>query len=254
MTGTRAQQAREGTAVGKQDVDVGALVVAERERLVRLCGHLSGSAEAAEDLAHETMIEAYRNAHKLHDPRRQAQWLWAIARHVCLRWTRHHGREAARLTLLPDAEEVPASLIATDDVEAELTREELVRLLDWALGALPAPTRGAGAALCRGVGAGPGRAAAWAEQGGRGNAPAPGQALLAPPPGRRPGDRGRGGYRRRNLRGVADNVNLVPRVWTRQAARAPDLRERRTERTLVWRASAARPAWRSSRRSIPARP
>lgn len=129
----------------EQDVDVGALVATERERLVGLCAHLTGNAEAAEDLAHETVVEAYRNAHKLHDPRGQRQWLWAIARHVCLRWTRRYGHEAARLTLLPDVEEAPAprALIAMDDMEMDLTRAELARLLDRALNALPVQTRAA---------------------------------------------------------------------------------------------------------------
>jgi DNA-directed RNA polymerase specialized sigma24 family protein len=33
---------------------------AERDRLVRLCARLSGSMEAAEDLAQETLLEAWR--------------------------------------------------------------------------------------------------------------------------------------------------------------------------------------------------
>jgi hypothetical protein len=37
----------------------------ERMRLVRLCAHLSGNADAAEDLAHETLAEVWRHAHKL---------------------------------------------------------------------------------------------------------------------------------------------------------------------------------------------
>jgi len=124
-----------------QGIDVGVLVAAERERLVRLCGRLSGSAEAAEDLAHETVIEAYRNAHKLHDPQGQTRWLAAIARHVCLRWARRYGREAARRAPLPSDEEFPTPLVATSNVEVELTRAEVVRLLERALTALPAPTR-----------------------------------------------------------------------------------------------------------------
>ena len=39
-----------------------------RTRLVRLCAMISGDAAAAEDLAQETLLEAWRNAHKLHDP------------------------------------------------------------------------------------------------------------------------------------------------------------------------------------------
>jgi RNA polymerase sigma factor (sigma-70 family) len=70
---------------------------AARRRLVRLCARLSGDREAAEDLAQETLLEAWRNAHKLVDPAGSERWLAAIARNVCLRWGRSRGREPARV-------------------------------------------------------------------------------------------------------------------------------------------------------------
>ena len=69
----------------------------ERERLVRLCGYLSGNVDVAEDLAQETLFEAWRHREKLCDPQGHAQWLSTIARNVCRRWARSHGREMARL-------------------------------------------------------------------------------------------------------------------------------------------------------------
>jgi RNA polymerase sigma-70 factor (ECF subfamily) len=69
---------------------------AERARLVRLCACLTGNSEAAEDLAQETLVEAWRHAHKLHDPSGRDRWLAAIARNVCRRWLRARGRELAR--------------------------------------------------------------------------------------------------------------------------------------------------------------
>jgi DNA-directed RNA polymerase specialized sigma24 family protein len=39
-----------------------------RHRLVGLCGAISGDRGAAEDLAQETLLEAWRNASKVHDP------------------------------------------------------------------------------------------------------------------------------------------------------------------------------------------
>src|SRR5206468_787278 len=65
----------------------------QRRRLVRLCAVVSGDYEAAEDLAQETLLEAWRNAHKLHDPAGADPWLAAIARNVCRRWARRRGRE-----------------------------------------------------------------------------------------------------------------------------------------------------------------
>ena len=45
-------------------VDIAAALPLERMRLVRLCARLSGNPDAAEDLAHETLAEAWRHAHK----------------------------------------------------------------------------------------------------------------------------------------------------------------------------------------------
>jgi len=106
---------------------------AERGRLVRLCGAITGDREAAEDLAQETLLEAWRNRHKLRDERGSQPWLNAIARNVCLRWARRRGRDAAVLADF-DADVV-------EDVEVPLGRPELEDVLDRALALLPAATR-----------------------------------------------------------------------------------------------------------------
>jgi RNA polymerase sigma-70 factor (ECF subfamily) len=120
----------------------------ERPRLVRLCAHLSCDPTAADDLAQETLVEAWRNAHKLTDPAGHTAWLSAIARNVCRRWARRQGRELARSAPPPagrDAVDEPLALddlpAAGPDVEVELERSELVTLLDRALAALPPETR-----------------------------------------------------------------------------------------------------------------
>jgi len=121
----------------------------ERARLVRLCYRLTGSLDAAEDLAQETLYEAVRNAHKLHDPTGYGKWLSAIARNVCLRWNERRGREAARLhSLHPSGaasnDEDTDELDLPDenyDLDVELGRRELVTLLDRALAMLPAESR-----------------------------------------------------------------------------------------------------------------
>jgi RNA polymerase sigma-70 factor (ECF subfamily) len=68
--------------------DFGVWQGAERARLVRLCAVLTGDAEAAEDFAQETLLEAWRHRHKLTDTCGADRWLTAIARNVCLRWSR----------------------------------------------------------------------------------------------------------------------------------------------------------------------
>ena len=117
----------------------------DRQRLIRLCGRLSGSYDAAEDLAQETLLEAWRHLEKLEDPDGYWQWLTALARNVCLRWGRKQGREAS-IHVKPVGEFEPERYVdeqIADDggVEIELERQELVTFLDRALALLPPETR-----------------------------------------------------------------------------------------------------------------
>jgi RNA polymerase sigma factor (sigma-70 family) len=121
----------------------------QRPRLLRLTAYLSGS-YTAEDLTQETLLEAWRNQHKLPtdaDSDDLARWLNAVARNVCLRWRRAHGRDAAHSLHALDEDAGTSSLdpIAevadTFDVEHELEREELASLLDRALSHLPRLSR-----------------------------------------------------------------------------------------------------------------
>lgn len=100
----------------------------ERRRLVRLCATISGDRDAAEDLAQETLLEAWRNQHKLTDPAGAERWLSAVARNVCLRWTTRRR-------------ELPVAELPDQAVEVELGRDDLAALLDGALALLPAASR-----------------------------------------------------------------------------------------------------------------
>lgn len=112
----------------------------ERRRVTRLCARITGDPVAAEDLAQETLLEAWRIRERLVDPSGSGPWLDAIARNVCRRWRVRHGRlrsrEVATTSSFPPEP-------GHDEVADLLEREELVELLDRALGLLPPETRAA---------------------------------------------------------------------------------------------------------------
>jgi RNA polymerase sigma-70 factor (ECF subfamily) len=117
----------------------------ERAGLVRLCAHLTGDPAAAEDLAQETLIRAWSKQHQLRAPERREAWLKAIARNLCRRW-RHDRAASPTHLVLPGSDDFESAErvgepAADFDLEVELEREELARLLDRALASLPAETR-----------------------------------------------------------------------------------------------------------------
>lgn len=116
--------------------DFEGLLAAERARIVRLCARLSGDGDAAEDLAQETLAEAWKQRRKLVEPAGAPRWLNAIARNVCLRWARSRGAE-------PPQGEPAAVEFAIDPagLDVELERDELAALLDRALALLSPETR-----------------------------------------------------------------------------------------------------------------
>ncbi len=119
----------------------------ERTRLVRLCTRFTGDSNIAEDLAQETLLEAWRHFDALRDQDRIPQWLSGIARNVCLRWSRKQGQNLLQFAqpLPGDEDAVQAQLedtIEDDfDIEAELERKELIELLDRALALLTPQAR-----------------------------------------------------------------------------------------------------------------
>jgi RNA polymerase sigma factor (sigma-70 family) len=118
----------------------------EWPRLVRLCAHFTGDHDAAEDLAQETLIEAWRHQDRVYDWQGYSSWLSAIARNLSLRWVRQRGIEQAHLALPPhpapdtaaQADDLPDD---RDDFTVDLERAELADLLDRALALLPADSR-----------------------------------------------------------------------------------------------------------------
>jgi RNA polymerase sigma factor (sigma-70 family) len=114
----------------------------EWQRLTRLCAVLSGDPASAEDLAQETMLQAWRIRHRLVDPTGHGPWLDAVARHVCRRWRTRHARLAGRELAVDRPEEQPDSAYAGHDPLVDLLEQaELAELLERALALLPPETR-----------------------------------------------------------------------------------------------------------------
>jgi RNA polymerase sigma-70 factor (ECF subfamily) len=135
-----------------------ARLAAARPRLVRAARTQGIPADAAEDVAQETLLEAWRHRGALHAPDGLDAWLNAICRHVCHRYARAHSRTARHVQpLAPDlagdsspgadtdsalAAALADTLAVPDsDPAAALERRDLETLLDRALGHLAPATR-----------------------------------------------------------------------------------------------------------------
>jgi RNA polymerase sigma-70 factor (ECF subfamily) len=132
-------------------------LLAQAQPRLRQLASASGIApDAADDVVQETLLEAWRSLDHLRNPASFDAWLSGICRNVC----RRRARTAARVA----AHEMPLSTLAatdgkqhSDTAEAgepadlrdpqaldpfeALDREDLIALLDQALGYLPPSTR-----------------------------------------------------------------------------------------------------------------
>ena len=110
----------------------------QRARLVRVCTAIVRDPVTAEDLAQETLLEAWRHQHKLTDPSGADAWLNAIARNVCRRWLTAQRRKPVPAV---DPQRDTDESSSAPDLDAVLERDELVELLNQALAHLPPATR-----------------------------------------------------------------------------------------------------------------
>jgi RNA polymerase sigma-70 factor (ECF subfamily) len=119
-------------------------------RLQRLARARQIAPDAIDDVIQETLLEAWKSLEQLRDETRFAAWLDGICRNVCLRHQRRQGILRTREAPFPPDENEPddesalASQLAdpdTFDPTAELSRQDMVLLLDRALGYLSPESR-----------------------------------------------------------------------------------------------------------------
>jgi RNA polymerase sigma factor (sigma-70 family) len=130
-------------------------LAAARPRLVRIARSWGIDPDTAEDVAQETLLEAWRHLDELYAPSVLDAWLKAICRNVCRRYARADGQRARRLSALPvpmSGDEPAGSDEASQpdildpyafDPAEELERQDLETLLDRALGHLSLDARAA---------------------------------------------------------------------------------------------------------------
>lgn len=123
-----------------------------RPRLARLVQRWGVAPDAVDDLVQETLITAWQHIDRVYTLDVLDAWLAGICRNLCFRWKRAHAAAVLREISLSDLareelseseepveQDLPDPLLL--DPFEELTRQELARLLDRALGHLPATTR-----------------------------------------------------------------------------------------------------------------
>jgi RNA polymerase sigma-70 factor (ECF subfamily) len=116
----------------------------ERAALVRFCAWYTRDPHAAEDLAQQTLLQAWRHGQQLRDSHARRGWLLSIARTQCLMWARSRSRELARRVELEWTEAIeahPPQLADDADLELKLERDDLARLLQRAMLLLPPDIR-----------------------------------------------------------------------------------------------------------------
>jgi RNA polymerase sigma-70 factor, ECF subfamily len=106
-------------------------------RVTALCHAKIGCATAADDVAQEALLRAYRALHSLTEPAKFGAWLCRIALHTCMNWLKSKQRSQVPFSALgPDQDPAhylcsPASLEQSGverDEELERLRAEVAAL------------------------------------------------------------------------------------------------------------------------------
>ncbi|MCZ6793176.1 MAG: RNA polymerase sigma factor [Planctomycetota bacterium] len=119
----------------------GTLVHRWTGRVLALCHAKTGQADAAEDLAQETLVRGYVGLGSLEDVEKFGAWLCGIARRVCLDWLKSRRRSQVAFSEVA-ADWDPADSLAgpEEEVSSVEQKDEVEKLLSEMEG-LPGPYR-----------------------------------------------------------------------------------------------------------------
>src|SRR5438067_935784 len=92
MNRTQNSELVERVRAGEREA-YGQLVERCQGLIYQLCYGVTGNPSDAEELAHETFVEAYLKLPQLRDPQRFAPWLKTLALNLCRMWYRQRRRE-----------------------------------------------------------------------------------------------------------------------------------------------------------------
>lgn len=133
--------------------DQGGMLTATRQRLARLARARGVEPHAIDDVVQETLLEAWSHLERLHSPAGFQPWIDEICRNICRRAARR--REMDLLRHAPQALSIAKQGESLDEVDPladlpiaadtdpfeALSRQDLMVLLDRAIGMLPPATR-----------------------------------------------------------------------------------------------------------------
>ena len=83
-------------------------------KMVRLASRMTGSVDAAADLAQDSWLAIARGIRRLEDPTRFRSWAYRIVTNKCRDWIRRQQRHRARSSELPAETVDPATLRGPD--------------------------------------------------------------------------------------------------------------------------------------------
>jgi RNA polymerase sigma factor (sigma-70 family) len=110
-------------------------------RVTALCHARAGRADAAEDLAQETLLRAFRGLRTLAEPDKFGPWLCGIATRTCLDWLKSKQRTQVPFSTLVGERTIDQVLAPAAISEPELDRQDELHRLMAEVEALPEECR-----------------------------------------------------------------------------------------------------------------